>query len=60
MQYIDYVNGDLAKTQGLFIVASALTPIHLRRTIPLPQGEGGEIGDVALEGLNVVFGEIDR
>jgi len=27
---------------------------------PLPQGEGGEIGDVALEGLNVVFGEIDR
>ena len=27
---------------------------------PLPEGEGGEIGDAALEGLNVVFGEIDR
>jgi very-short-patch-repair endonuclease len=27
---------------------------------PLPRGEGGASGNAALEGLNVVFGEIDR
>ena len=53
----------LANTDGVVIAIQAVIGRLASRPsppTPLPEGEGGASGDAALEGLNVVFGEIDR
>ena len=56
-------NEVLANTDGVVMAIQAVLARLAPRAsppAPLPGGVGGEIGEAALEGLNVVFGEIDR
>ena len=49
-------------TDGVVIAIQAVAERLARPSppTPLPKGDGGAGGDAALEGLNVVFGEVDR
>ena len=56
-------NEVLGNTDGVMMAVQAVIARLAPRAsppTPLPEGVGGANGDAALEGLNVVFGEIDR
>jgi very-short-patch-repair endonuclease len=56
-------NEVLGNTDGVVIAIQAVIGLLTQQAsppAPLPEGVGGASGDAALEGLNVVFGEIDR
>ncbi len=56
-------NEVLGNTDGVVMAIQAVIGRLASQTsppAPLPEGVGGASGDAALEGLKVVFGEIDR
>jgi very-short-patch-repair endonuclease len=56
-------NEVLANTDGVVMAIQAVIgrlTLQASPPAPLPEGVGGASGDAALEGPNVVFGEIDR